>query len=308
MEIRFARNAAIRCVLCIAMVSLIFASATQAWAVPVTARLIAVEGTEVGTSEIDIVRSLVENDLIGHPGVRLLAENDPAFAQMQITATLTRLGHSYILILSARLENGEQRSRKHKVASFDEIDVATERLVAALIEDVDLYATVERGSVLEAEQEPETVVESTLGYELGFGSSWMVTNSLHDHETMWGFHAALVWDVRDVLVDLRTDFQFGEMVDTFVYTTTIGGRYVWHEARRFALYSGVEVGFGYVVARKPSPNFDANGFVVGGNTGILLLRHSDINLDLRARIVLLTESPKNRSLPVLMGVGLGLRF
>lgn len=39
-----------------------------------------------------------------------------------------------------------------------------------------------------------------------------------------------------------------------------------------------------------------------------MLRHSDINLDLRARLVLLTESTRDKGLPVLIGIGLGLRF
>lgn len=275
---------------------------------PITARLVTVEGTEVRPSQTDIVRTLIESDLIGHSGVRLLSGDDPETAQMEITATLNRLGESYLLILSARLANGEQRSQKHKVAVFDEIDVATGRLVAALIEDVDLSATVERGAVLEAEQEPESFVKSTVGFELGLGPSWPVSNALSDHGTMWGVHFAVVWDVRDVLVDLRTDFQFGnDHADTFAFSTTIGSRYVWYEARRFGLYTGIEVGFGYVRSESPSPNIERSAFLVGGNTGILFLRHSDINLDVRARVVMYTESVDG-SLPVLLGVGLGIRF
>ena len=125
---------------------------------------------------------------------------------------------------------------------------------------------------------------------------------------MWGFHGAVVWDVRDVLVDLRADFQFGDNnVDTFAFTATIGGRYVWYDARRFGIYSGLEVGFGYVRADAPGTDLERSAFLVGGNTGVLLLRHSDINLDLRVRLVMLTESLEG-TLPVLLGVSLGLRF
>lgn len=310
MEYRLARVVAKRCALCIAFVLLGFGSAGRAWAAPVTARLVAVEGTAVEASEIEIVRSLVENDLIGHQQVRLLADDEPGTAQMQITATLTRLGQSYLLTISARFADGSQRSRKHKMFYFDEIDVAVERLVAALIEDVDLFSTVERGAVLDAEQEPESLVASTIGFELGVGPAWPVSNALGENGTMWGFHAAVVWDLRDILVDLRTDFLFGnDNVDTFAFTATIGGRYVWYEARRFGIYSGVEVGFGHVESKRSKrPNLESNAFLVGGNTGILMLRHSDINLDLRARLVMLTESTRGKRLPVLFGIGLGLRF
>ncbi len=43
------------------------------------------------------------------------------------------------------------------------------------------------------------------------------------------------------------------------------------------------------------------------NSGVLLLRHADINLDLRGRIQLLTQS-LDGDLPVLFGLSLGVRF
>ena len=112
MEYRLARVVAKRCALFIAFVLLGFGSAGRASAAPVTARLVAVEGTAVEASEIEIVRSLVENDLIGHQQVRLLADDEPGTAQMQITATLTRLGQSYLLTISARFADGSVPRRR----------------------------------------------------------------------------------------------------------------------------------------------------------------------------------------------------
>ncbi|MFT5441185.1 MAG: hypothetical protein ACI8W3_000225 [Myxococcota bacterium] len=286
---------------------LLIAASTSA-AAPGTARLTRVEGREVASAEVDIVRTLLISDLIEHPGVRLLDDDDPEAEDMEIEASITRLGENYILILSARLGTGEQRSRKHKVADFDEVDVATMRLVAALIENIDVFSSAERGAVFEDEQEPEAVVESRLRGELGFGIGWPISDSLNDHGTMYGINGAVVWDIRDVFIDLRTDFYFGnDDVDTFAFTTTIGARYVWFDSRRFGIYSGVEVGYGYVLADPPGHNPDRGAFAVGANTGILLLRHADINLDLRSRIVILTE-PLQGDLPVLFGVSLGILF
>ncbi len=295
-------------VLCFSIVAAGLAAASSALAAPVTARLAAVKGTEVRAAQVDIVRSLIESDLIEHSDVLLLADDDPAFAEVEITASLTQLGESYLVILSAQFESGEQRSRKHKVESFDEIDTATARLVAALIEDVELFATAERGAVFEDEQQPEAVVESAVRAELGFGPAWPISNALRNNETMYGFHGAVVWDVRDFLVDLRTDFHFGnDEVETFAFTATIGGRYVWYDARRFGVYSGLDVGYGYVVVDDPGDNPDRGAFLVGANTGVLLLRHSDVNLDLRLRLAILTETLQGR-LPVLLGVSLGVQF
>ncbi|MCP4038973.1 MAG: hypothetical protein GY733_18690 [bacterium] len=290
------------------VVAVLLASAVDAGAAPTTARLLYLDGAEVRDAEIDVVRSLVESDLISHPDVLLLSERDPEAEQMTITGQLTRLGESYLLILTAEFPDGKRRSRRHKVASFDEIDLASERLVASLVEDVEVFDTVERGSVFEDEQEPESLVESDVGFELGFGTAWPISDALDDHGTMYGFHGAVVFDVRDFLVDLRTDFQFGdEDVDTFAFTSTVGGRYVWFDARRVAFYSGVDVGYGYVWAKQPGKDLDRSAFLVGVNSGVLLLRHADINLDLRGRIQLLTQS-LDGDLPVLFGLSLGVRF
>ena len=280
-----------------------------ALASPPTARLISVDGAEVGTAEVEVLRALVESDLIDHPGVNLLSDADPEDPEMEITANITRLGESYLVVLTVRLASGEQRSRRHKIATFDEIDVATRRLVASLIENIELFDTVERGDVLETEQEPETVVASMRGWEVGFGTAWPISNALDDHGTMYGFHGAITFDIRDFLVDLRTDFQFGnDNVDTFAFTTTLGGRYIWHDARRYGIYSGIDLGYGYVEGSEPGNDPSRGGFVVGGNTGILFLRHSDINLDLKFRLLMWVEETRRNSLPVLIGLGLGVRF
>jgi len=220
------------------MISFVFGGANTASGAQVAVRLIEVEGANVQRSDIDVLRSLLESDLIEHPDVRLLSDDDPTPAEMDISAKITRLGNSYLVILTAQFSNGKQRSRKHKLADFDEIDIATRRLVAALVEDIDFFATVSRGEVLEVDSSPESLVKATRGFEVGFGPAWPISDALRDNGTMYGFHAAIVWDIRDVLIDLRTDFQFGEdHVNTFAFTATVGGRYVWYDARRYALYS-----------------------------------------------------------------------
>lgn len=305
MPVEIERRGTWRVRFAVTLVALCFASPALA---QTTARFLYVDGADVSDAEIDVTRSLLESDLIAHPDVRLLSDTDEANADMAIDAQLTRLGESYLLILTARYADGEQRSRRQKIADFDEIDVASRRLVAALIEDVEIFETVERGSVLETEQEPEAVVASDLGIEVGFGAGWPLSDSLGDHGTMYGFHGAVVADIRDFLVDLRTDFLFGnDSVDTFAFTSTVGGRYVWHSARRFGLYSGLDVGYGYVWSDEPGDNPDRGAFLFGLNSGILLLRHSDVNLDLRARVQMLTEDLEG-DLPVLFGLSLGVRF
>lgn len=288
-----------------AIATLAFASTAAA---ATTARLLYVDGADVEDVEIDVTRSIVESDLIAHPDVLLLSDRDPEDADMNITGQITRLGESYLLILTARFQDGEQRSRRQKIASFDEIDVASRRLVAALVENVEIFDTVERGSVLEDEQEPEEVVASDIGFEVGFGTAWPISNALGDHGTMYGFHGAIVGDIRDFLVDLRTDFQFGnDVIDTFAFTTTIGGRYIWHGGRRYGIYSGLEVGYGYVWSEEPGPNPDESAFLVGVTTGVELLRHADISMDLRGRLQMLTQAIDG-DLPVLFGLSLGVRF
>ena len=225
-------------------------------------------------------------------------------ADIAVDATLTRLDASYIVILTAHLPDRETRSRKYKISSFDEIDVAIKRLVGALIEDIPVEMTAERGAVFEREQEPITRVKSDSGWEVAVGAAWPLSNALGTRKTHYAFTVGYAWDVMRVLIELKTDFQVAfDEIDTGAITGTLGLSYIWLDFRRVSFYSGADVGFGYVYGDVGSQS----GFVVAGDTGILLLRHSDINVDLRFRITALTEK-LNGTVPVSGALTVGLRW
>ncbi len=259
-----------------------------------------VTGSDIAGSEIRAVRSILESELISHPDVRLV-END---AEIAVDATITRLDTNYIVILNADMSDGERRSRKYKISSFDEVDIAIKRLVAAVIEGVPVSATAERGAVFEREQQPVTRVRSVSGWEFAIGAAWPLSDSWEEKKTHYAFTLGYVWDVMDFLVELRTDFQVGyNEIDTGGITGTLGLAYVWLDARRFALFSGGELGFGRLYGDRQS----RSGFALAGNTGILFLRHSDINLDLRFRLMMLADKVSG-SVPVMGMLTVGLRW
>ncbi len=81
----------------------------------------------------------------------------------------------------------------------------------------------------------------------------------------------------------------------------------WWSARRFGLYSGLELGIGHVRTNIGPGHTDLTGFALAASTGVLLLRHSDINLDLRFRLLVIADQ-MNGAVPVLGGITLGVRF
>ena len=68
------------------------------------ARLRGIDGVEVQTTEVDVMRTLLEIDP---------TERDRSRG------------------LTAHFESGEQRSRRHKIETFNEIDIVSQRLVAS---------------------------------------------------------------------------------------------------------------------------------------------------------------------------------
>lgn len=261
-----------------------------------------VDGSGVTQQELKAVENLLRSEIISHGGAELVESG----GDMTINASVSQLKDNYIVMLTGTRSNGEKQSEKTKIASFDEVDVAIKRLVAAMIEGVHVQQTAERGAVFSGEQREMTRVKSIAGWEFFLGAGWPITDALKSHETMWALGIGYGWDVYDWLVDIRADFQagFGE-VRTNTMSFTIGTSYVWLNQRKFGLFSGAEMGFAHV--RSDDYDDSKSGFTLVADTGILFLRHSNINLDLRMRAMFLTDN-FNGEVPIIGGLLIGLHW
>lgn len=259
-----------------------------------------VSGNGVSQREIDTVEQLMQSEIMAHDDAQLV----PARSDMRLSANITRLRRSYILTMYAQYKDDED-SENTKLRDFDEIDVAVKRLVAAMIEKVDLDKTAERGEVLEEEQREPTRVKSIQGWEVAVGGAYPWTGAIDDQKGMFAFGIGYFFDVDPFFLELRTDFQLGYDESDMNFTTfTIGGHYFLVNGRRTSLYSGVELGFGAV---SDSDADSTSGFVAGFDVGVMLLRHADINIDVRLRNTILARE-LNGKMPFTSALMIGFVF
>jgi len=260
-----------------------------------------VTGNNTSQSDLDIYKSLIKNAIANHKKGIFVEEG----GKYEMSGEINRLKQMYIVILSLNKDEKTIRSQSTKIYSFDEIDVAAKRLVAALIEDKDLIDTAERGVVLEKEQEEITRLKSIGGWEFGMGIGIPFTKALKSQKSMFAFGGGYMWDVGRFLIELRSDLLFGYNQATMnAMSFTVGGHYIPFTTRTMAVYTGLDAGFAHA---NDSLTNGKSGFGIAGNAGILFLRQYDINLDVRLRTMVITTK-LNGKIPVIGTLLVGIRY
>ena len=256
-----------------------------------------VTGTGVDEHKIETVRNLVYSEIVAHPKAEYVDED----FDLEIVVELTRLQRSYILTLYGYNQDGESTSEKAKLSDFDEIDVAAKRLVAAIIENKSVSKTAARGEVLEQEQREPTRVKSIQGWEIALGGAYPLTDALDNQDAMFALAVSYFFDVERFFVELRGDFQMAYNDSSRSLTSfTVGGNYFYYNGRTVGAYVGVGLGFGGATDEDLD---ESVGFVGSVDVGFMLLRHADINIDVRLRNSILAtkfngETPMTSALMV----------
>ena len=238
-------------------------------------------GTGVDVHKLEIFERLVRNEVAKHSQATLVEKN----AHVQLFPELTRLEHTYILIITAEKEKTWTQTKKAKLQNFDELDTGVARVVSAIIEGKEIEQTAERGTVLKEEQDEPTRVKSISCCEIALGAALPFSDALRSHKTMYALGIGYMWDINDFLVELRSDLQFG-MNDARMNASSfsVGGHYVPINARTTALYTGVDLGFVHIDDNNTKGK---SGFGIAGNVGVLFFRHADINVDVRFRTMVI---------------------
>lgn len=260
-----------------------------------------VTGTGVSERQIETVRGLIYSEIVAHPSAEFVEDN----FDLEITADLTRLDYSYILVVYGYKKNGQADSQKAKMKNFDEIDVAVKRLVSAIIENKTVDQTARRGEVLDKEQEEPTRVKSIQGWEVAIGGAYPLNDSLGSQDPMFALAVGYFFDIQRFFVELRGDFQLGyNQAMKSLTSFTVGGHYFYHNGRVVGAYTGIELGFGGATDDNLNESI---GFLGAFDVGFMLLRQADINVDLRLRTSVLATNFNERA-PVTSALMVGLVF
>ncbi len=249
-----------------------------------------------------------------HSELEGFANSDEAKATRKLNASLIRLDENYLLRLTLLdLEGDPLESRQTKILSLDELDIAVRRMLTAIFEGSPLRETAERGEILRTEQSSPTRLNSIGGFQFSLGSAAPLTPAFHTFVPLYTFALGYSWDLDHAIVEVRSDFGGGfNEAKTFLWTTTIGGQYVFWSNRTLTLYTGVSAGFGRFHADQTASYWNyhdgrKSGFVLTSDTGALFFRQADINLDVRLRTTVMTNTIAGY-VPVTTGLSVGVRF
>ena len=262
-----------------------------------------VEGTNVEKTELKTLENLIISEIIRHK--KALYTEYSSDADSVINANLMALDYEMILTITyVGIKNS--KSEQLKLYSFDEIDVATKRLVAAVIEGKPVQNTKARGDIVMNDKRDQEQYNSIRGFLVSLGIATPLNTAIGDYKPMYNVGLAYRFDVDRFLLEVRSDFQVGyNESDMSLFNFSLGGNYIFYENRSLAAYAGADVGFGFV---HPENTRDGQGgFMTNFNVGAVLLRYADVNLDVRLRTSVMANMVNNL-VPVTTGVLVGISF
>ena len=203
-------------------------------------------------------------------------------ADLVFAPSITRVGEGYILGLEKKRPDGESYEDSFKVASENELDVGTKRLVTAVIKErpADKSATVDDVTANEvrsgvARQQTVKRVQVALGptQTYGFGTS----------STLYNFELGYVWERDQLAPRVYTELNIGPGIkEAFTAAAGLGLDYYLTNGKH-APFVGLD--FGLAAYRRASndqtndgrPLF-RSGFSASATVGYAIMRTADTSM------------------------------
>jgi hypothetical protein len=256
---------------------------------------------DVDAAKGSLVKALTEDAARANSGYTVSSD---AKAEAVLSPQLHKLDSNYLLIIVFN-NKGSSRSERVKLSGLDELDTAIARMTDALLNGKSFSDTASKGEILTRDTKARERVKSVRGFEIAIGTGVPFTKPLGKKEAMWAFGLGFAWDVDEAFMELRYDVldHFGEEDGTY-NTFTLGANYLWQDDGRYSLFSGGNFGFANSSNSKIGSK---SGFHFGIDTGALLFRHTDVNLEIRLRYMIMLGEIKG-AMPQLGSVVLGLHL
>ncbi|MBP7844285.1 MAG: hypothetical protein KA116_05675 [Proteobacteria bacterium] len=267
-----------------------------------TLRVDAPQLNDVEASKGILLKALIEDAVRSHSSYILSQDSK---SEASLTSSLHKLDNNYLFIMALNTKDNS-RSERVKLSSLDELDTAVSRLSDSVLEGKTLAETATQGEILNRDSRSRERVKSIRGFELGLGTGFPLTQPLGDKEAMWALGFGFAWDVDEAFLETRWDAlsHFGDNNPGSYNTFTLGGNYFWHDTSRYGVFSGANFGFANSSNSKIQSK---SGFHIGLDTGVLLFRHADVNLEFRARYMIMVSQIKG-AYPQLFSMILGLHL
>lgn len=287
MTVHFAARFALACALLLAPA---LASAVSYSVKPLT-------GVAVTADERTAVEALITSAVAKYSRSAPAEIEDSDHASL--AASLVKLGSAYSLTLTKTKPNGSAFTQQTRATSVEELDVATDRLVRAVLADVAIDQDARLGDVTEQEASRQLrQTDVTRQWVFGLGPVVGSGFDANDPGISWalGYTFGLSPEF-----SARAGLDFGsfDRGEKTFWDVNLGGDYFLTE-----IYPGtfVTVEFGYGRAR------DVTGFALGGGVGYRFARTSKVNMGITLKYVSWTASDELRGRPSVGLATLALYF
>lgn len=259
-------------------------------------------GAGVPESDLTTTTELIRNEIEATNSNKIVTD---AKASLSLRPKILRLGQAYIIQLEKLQDGKVVFSTQLKADHIEEIDKVTKRLVEALLSGKNAQEDSRVGEITHQESHDGTQRKPSrhISY-LGFGGS--LFGAMNTSNVGYAFGAGFGWDVNDAIIKIQGDFSI--CGPAYFLNVGIEGMF-FLSSQSIAPYLSADFGFGltqsessYMIGGQTIAGFD-----VGGGGGVLLLRTSNISIDVGLRVNVLL-STNNLGNPVAGTLRLGLYF
>ncbi len=220
---------------------------------------------------------------------------ESAGAEATLSGQIVKLGNAYLFTLRKERSGRNTVQRELKVASFEEMDVVTSRLVRSVLSEDSNVAQVDE--VTEQETKANTLrLKSVRQFQFGFGPAWM--SGLRAVKPASAFSLGYSWSLEQDY-ELLTMFEYLSNPESATFSSlSLGMGYYFMRSRHSPF---VMADFGYGWAAVPTGceglclaerwNRDrASGWGLGASLGYKFFRTSTVNVSLVGRYEYLLDT------------------
>ena len=235
-------------------------------------------------------RALIETTINERDGDRIVT--DPKKAETLLQPKIIETGDNYLLFLDIIQGDEVISSRVIKIKGFDELDIATERLVTSTLDSKPVRQTIEVGKVTRSEQDRQDVRINAKNYfYLGFGPA--VGSGLRNKDGMVAFDIGLAREFDANIVKALISIHSGLNKDrSSLSGLGLGVQHVFSN-QDIAPFLGGQLLYGGATGNYPKQSTSTttttedesdygqtkSGFSVGLSAGYMLFRTSSVHMD-----------------------------
>lgn len=240
-------------------------------------------------SQAEAFRALIETAIKNHEEQRLTT--DPAKAEVILQPKIIETGDNYLLFLDTVQQDEVVSSRMIKIKSFDELDVATERLVDATLSGKTIRQTVEVGKVVASDSDHnERRIATRNAFYLGFGPGF--SSGMRSKDTMLAFDIGIAREFEQDIVKAMVTTRSGQNGDrSHMSGIGLGVQHLLSN-QDTAPFIGGDLSYGSVsgnygpeaideVSKQREDNYghSKSGFMLGASAGYMMFRTANVHLD-----------------------------